>query len=210
MIGPVGAGKSTATGNFRSLITYDEWIDERQPALAFPEKEISRKDKERIDAWLVEQFKKKNFALVKNDEGIHLIDRCPLDPLTFSDRSERQVKAKNLIREIEELKPIASGHLILLDCDVSDLRVRNSFKHKYWPEEELRRLIGAIQEVYGPLDKSTIWTQGRTASDVAREIAKVIFLHEYVEVDVRDQLRHHAGDENGQATIDLPGSSTVQ
>jgi hypothetical protein len=194
VIGPVGAGKSTATGNFRSLITYDEWIDERKPALALPESEISKDDKAQIDPWLVEQFKKKNYAVMKNDEGIHLIDRCPLDPLTFSDPSERSVKAKNLVREIEELKPISPGHLILLDCEVSDLQVRNSFKHKYWPEEELNRLKSAIAEVYGSTTASTIWTCGRNASDVAREIAKVIFLHEYAEVDVRKELQQYAGE----------------
>ena len=78
VIGPVGAGKSTATGNFRSLLTYDEWIDERKPALALPESEISPDDKAQVDAWLVEQFKKKNYAVVKNEEGIHLIDRCQI------------------------------------------------------------------------------------------------------------------------------------
>jgi hypothetical protein len=193
LIGPVGAGKSTATGNFRSLITYDEWIDEREPALAVPEREISAEDKRKVDAWIVEQFKKKNFAVVKNEEGIHIIDRCPLDPLTFGEASERPTKATNLIKEIEELKPVAPGHVILLDCETMDLRVRNSFKHKYWDSDELEKLKKTIDEVYGPIHKSTVCTRGRSAAEVAREIAKIIFLHEYNEVDVRTHLRKHTG-----------------
>jgi hypothetical protein len=37
LIGAIGAGKSTAADHFRNLITYDEWIDERQPETAVPE-----------------------------------------------------------------------------------------------------------------------------------------------------------------------------
>jgi hypothetical protein len=42
IIGSIGAGKSTATSNFCSLITYDEWIDERRPDMAVPEKKVKR------------------------------------------------------------------------------------------------------------------------------------------------------------------------
>lgn len=42
LIGSVGSGKSTAAANFRNLITYDEWIDERLPDLAKPENEEAR------------------------------------------------------------------------------------------------------------------------------------------------------------------------
>ncbi|WP_245258249.1 hypothetical protein [Rhodopseudomonas palustris] len=60
VVGSVGAGKSTATSNFRSLRTYDEWIDERRPALAIPESEVDEKEVSNIDNWIVEQFRKKN------------------------------------------------------------------------------------------------------------------------------------------------------
>jgi hypothetical protein len=36
LIGAVGVGKSTAISNFRNLITYDEWIDERRSDMAIP------------------------------------------------------------------------------------------------------------------------------------------------------------------------------
>ena len=36
VVGSVGAGKSAAVANFRSLLTYDEWIDERKPELCGP------------------------------------------------------------------------------------------------------------------------------------------------------------------------------
>src|SRR5262249_32751193 len=101
---------------------------------------------------------------------------------------------ENLISGIEGLRPLAPGHLIFLDCENSDLHVRNSYKHKYWPEEELVRLKTAIEEIYGSVPKSTVWTCGRTSADVAREIAKVIFLHDYQEVDLRKVLQEHIGE----------------
>jgi hypothetical protein len=45
-----------------------------------------------------------------------------------------------------------------------------------------------IADVYDNISKSTVCTKGRTARDVSREIAKVIFLGEYQEVDVQDSL----------------------
>ena len=102
LIGSVGAGKSTAAKNFRSLITYDEWIDERIPEVAVPEDTLSPEGKRRVNDWIAEQFRKKNFALTKRTEGIHLIDRSPLDPLSFGKASERPAKAKILIEQITD------------------------------------------------------------------------------------------------------------
>ena len=75
IVGSIGAGKSTAASNFRNLITYDEWVDERLPELAQPQKQVSRANIRAMDHWIAEQFRKKNFALRKAEEGIHIIDR---------------------------------------------------------------------------------------------------------------------------------------
>ena len=48
IIGAVGVGKSTAISNFRSLFTYDEWIDERRPDMAVPEQRFSKQQKRRF------------------------------------------------------------------------------------------------------------------------------------------------------------------
>jgi hypothetical protein len=187
LVGSVGAGKSTATGNFRSLVTYDEWIDERRPALAIPEREVAPDEVSNIDAWVVEQFRKKNHALARSNEGIHLIDRCPMDPLTFGDPNKRPEKAKNLINRIT--KSLAPGHIIYLDCDIGELKIRNSFKHRYWPDDDYEALLSALRQIYGPMPKSEICTRGRGIEDVARQIAQVVFLDDYQEVDILDRLK---------------------
>jgi hypothetical protein len=190
LIGSIGAGKSTAARGFRNLITYDEWIDERRPGLAVHESELSAEERTELNTWIAEQFRKKNFALTNLSEGIHLVDRAPLDPLTFGTPDERPAKAQALLQQITDKKArkIAPGHLIVLDCDILDVRIRSSLKHKYWKEEEYQGLLGYIEEVYGGLKKSIVCTRGRSARMVAHEIAKLIFLDEYRPVDIEAEL----------------------
>ena len=195
LVGSVGAGKSTAAGKFRNLITYDEWIDERDPNLAKPETEVDDDAAvKRMNAYITEQFRKKNFALHSCAEGIHIVDRAPLDPLTFQPLEGRAARAATLIDHITDKKKreIVQGHVIELTAPVADLKIRNSLKHKYWPKKEFERLIGAIGEVYGPLERSIVCTSGRSAAAVAKELARIIFLDPYRPVDLQDVLAKHA------------------
>ncbi|ABD08174.1 hypothetical protein RPB_3479 [Rhodopseudomonas palustris HaA2] len=91
-------------------------------------------------------------------------------------------------------KTLCPGHVIYLDCDISDIRIRNSFKHRYWPDKEYNRLLEALAEVYGPVKKSEICTRGRSCEDVAREIARIVFLEEYNEVDILNELASYSKD----------------
>jgi len=190
LVGSIGAGKSTAASNFRNLITYDEWVDERLPKLAVPEKEVKSSEVEDIDKWVADQFTKKNMSLDKHQEGIHIIDRCPLDPLTFGPPTNRSTKAASLISSMKcgTNYAIQPGHVIYLDCDVSELRIRNSFKHKYWDDDSVKALIGSLDEVYGGVQKSVVSTLGRSAADVAKEIARIIYLDDYAPVDIEAEL----------------------
>jgi hypothetical protein len=191
VVGSIGAGKSTAASNFRSLITYDEWIDERLPELARPQS--AEDDASSIDSWIAEQFRKKNYALSECKEGIHLVDRCPLDPLTFP--GDKQAKATNLLTTMthESAMTIAQGHVIMLDCDLDELKHRNSLKHKYWDDDKLSNLINEIDLVYRDVPKTVLCTRGRSIDEVAREIARIIFLADYKPVDIGAELQKHCG-----------------
>jgi hypothetical protein len=194
MIGSVGAGKSTAAGNLRSLITYDEWIDERKPDLAKPEGEISTEKIDGLNEWIAEQFHKKNFALQDCKEGIHVVDRAPLDPLTFGPKEDRGKKAKALLDKITDdgAWDVAPGHIIHLSASLEEIRIRNSLKHKYWPDDEYEKLMRDIDEVYGNLPKSVVCTTGRSSAEVAKHVARIIFLDDYLPVNIQDQLAGHA------------------
>lgn len=191
VIGSIGAGKSTAAANFRNLITYDEWIDERLPEIAQPQSDIGPKAASKVDNWIAEQFRKKNYALQKCSEGIHIVDRCPLDPLTFP--GDKCIKAKNLLKTITNngAFKIEFGHVIMLECDMEELKLRNSLKHKYWTDEALKGLLGEIDNIYASVPKTKICTRGRSINEVAREIAKVVFLSNYEPVEIEAELRKH-------------------
>jgi hypothetical protein len=195
LIGSVGAGKSTAAANFRNLITYDEWIDERKPGLARPEDTLTEAEVAELDAWIAEQFRKKNFALSDCFDGIHIVDRAPLDPLTFGLPKARPAKAKRLLKKITDdgARTLVQGHIIFLKSCVDDVRWRNSLKHRYWPDEKYRELIDNISEVYGVLAHTIITTEGRNAGAVAKEIARVIFLEKYAPADIGEALAKFGG-----------------
>ena len=194
LIGSVGAGKSTAAGNFRNLITYDEWVDEKLPELAKPETEVSPDKVDPMNEWIAEQFKKKNFALEEYREGIHVVDRAPLDPLTFGPEAERSQKATALLNRVTDnhARRIANGHIIELTATIEELHIRTRRKHKEWPDDELEGLLKGIRSVYGPVVRSVVCTSGRSAAAVAKEIARIIFLCDYEPVDIQAELAKHA------------------
>lgn len=194
MIGSVGAGKSTAAKKFRNLITHDEWMDARKNELAKPEAAVSTEQIVQLNDWISNQFYKKNFTLQNYKEGIHIVDRSPLDPLTFGLEKDRANKAAALLERITEngIFSVVPGHIIQLQASIDDIRIRNSLKHKYWPDEEYQNLIHAMEEVYGKLPRSVVCTIGRSATDVAKAIARIIFLEEYQPVDIQAQLAEHA------------------
>src|SRR5205085_6971897 len=78
--GPMGVGKSTCLGNLYSLTTFDEWSQERLPALAKDRHELASNEDAEVRRWLGEEFFKKNWSLSESQIGIHLVDRPPLDP----------------------------------------------------------------------------------------------------------------------------------
>jgi hypothetical protein len=187
----VGAGKSTATCNFNNLYTYDEWVDERPPEIAVPVDDVDESRVPEIDAWIALQFFKKNYALLNKKEGIHLLDRSPLDPLTFTEVAHRPNRAKELLAAVTEggSWEIEDGHVIFLECDPPEIRQRLSFKHKYWNTSKIRQLLDRNEEVYGNLTKSVVCTRGRQIAEVSREIAQIIFLNEYRPVSIQEQLK---------------------
>jgi hypothetical protein len=194
-------GQLCAAGNLRNLITYDEWIDERKPELAKPEGEVSADKIDSLNEWVAEQFHKKNFALQACEEGVHVIDRAPLDPLTFGPKGDRGKKAKALLEKItdDSTWKVAPGHIIQLDASLEEIRIRNSLKHKYWPDDEYEKLLRDIQEIYGKLARSVVYTTGRSSAAVAKEIARIIFIDDYRPVNLQDELNKHASTADADA-----------
>lgn len=162
--------------------------------MAVPEAGFDKRTVQAINDWTAEQFRKKNVGVMQNPNGLHLIDRCPLDPLTFGRAAERKRKAANLIRTITSSgrQRIQKGHIVLLDADVADLKNRMSLKHKYWTDGALSELLTKIGDVYANVPKTTLCTRGRSIQSVVRELARIIFIGEYNEVDITRHLKRFA------------------
>jgi hypothetical protein len=106
--------------------------------------------------------------------------------------SERKGKAKYLLMTITDGRkhPIEKGHLIYLEGGSDEIQQRGTYKHKHWAVPEIEKLVESIEDVYGGVEKTVICTRGRTVTQVARELAKVMFLCDYQETDIEDQLIH--------------------
>lgn len=189
LIGAVGVGKSTAVKYFQSLRTYDEWVDRKLPEMSGPDDDLQADERKRVDQYVVDQFGKKNFCIAGVHEYIHIIDRCPLDPLTFGEKAERKKKAINLRKEMTKggVK-IQEGHLLWLDCGTEEIARRKSRKHKNWPTQKIDDLLKNIDEIYSDLPAFRISTHGRTAIEVARELSWIIFVGEYSPADINSAL----------------------
>lgn len=57
-----------------------------------------------------------------------MVDRAPLDPLTFGPSEDRPKKAKALLEKItdEGTWRVEQGHIIELDASLEEIQIRNS------------------------------------------------------------------------------------
>lgn len=189
VVGAVGAGKSTTTSSFANLITYDEWFEPRRLALG-KEPETLGKDEEReIDRWIAEQFSLKNHALCALRCGVAIIDRCPLDPISFTKKEKWSQKADDLLSEVKGASGvIAEGHIILLLNDPAELELRLLTSAKEYSADRLDTMQKDLQEIYSMPGVTLIDARYRTAEDVLKEVARVVYLAEYVPADIGQQL----------------------
>jgi hypothetical protein len=96
LTGIPGIGKTSIIRYMQSLWAYDEWPEEPLPTLAKPYTDLNTAEKETLDSWVARQFAIKNENLIGEREGVFLIDRGTLDPITFVDEADMPNKASTL------------------------------------------------------------------------------------------------------------------
>ncbi len=131
-----GIGKTSCVLRCLSLVSYDEWFDPRPPVLAKGVDELSAEETPQADTWLARQFALKNRRLQREPEGVLMIDRSPLDPLSFTPHDAWPAKATLLLDTIamgNSGLAIQPGHVILLvgDEGVIARRLQASHKHSW-------------------------------------------------------------------------------
>ncbi len=181
--GAIGVGKSTVINHFRNLHVLDEWLEQRIPLLAKDWKALTSDEKEEVDNWIVGQFKQKNGILRNLREGIFMMDRGPLDPLSFTPEDEWPSKASRILNELcpgHASWKVENGRVILLEGEPSELALRVIVtERKDYTDEKLRDLEAHLGVAYGKNGVIRCDTRGLTPLDVARRVAEIVHLEEY-------------------------------
>ncbi len=182
--GPLGVGKSTAINQFRNLVVLDEWLEQRPAVLAKNWELLTGKEKQEADEWIAGQFRLKNDKLRDNREGIFLLDRGPIDPLSFTPDDELSQKAEFLLSALcpgNAKWEVEDGRVILLQGDGYELALRMIVSlRKDYTAEKLEKMEVRLGKVYGCEGVITFDTRGLSPSDVTRRIAETIHLEKYI------------------------------
>jgi hypothetical protein len=189
--GAVGAGKTTAVGLFPSLTMYDEWIDPRHPLLVRPFTELTPDETKDVDRWVSAQFRKKNWLLLSDPEGIQVVDRCQLDPLAFVSDEDRPTRAAELRSSIvpnRSKRRIRPGHVIILRGDERVMAARTQDRHKGATPEYVARQQQVFDKVYPADGVTRLDVRELRPHEVVRRIARLIHLDPYSECDLHERL----------------------
>ena len=181
--GPLGAGKSTTINQFRNLFVLDEWLEQRPPVLAKDPEQLTENEKKFADEWIAKQFGKKNQILRNKKEGIFIMDRGPLDPLSFTPDEEWSGKASHLLDELCPNKAqweVEDGRVILLQGEGRELALRMVItQRKHYTAEKLKGMEAKLAKAYGSDGVISIDTHGLTPADVVRRVARIVHLDDY-------------------------------
>ena len=195
LTGSVAVGKSTAVRHFRSLLTHDEWLEKKIPEMDRDPNQVQDANKIReIDEWIAQQWRLKNFTLNHSTrQGIHLIDRCPLDAIAFTPENQWKEKASFTRERITPKEPqtqLCKGQILLLVGDPEVMAVRALKLQKQVTPEELYKRQEFLRVVY---DRAVcgiveLDTREKSIARVAKEVCRAIHLADYQECDLQRRL----------------------
>lgn len=191
--GTVCVGKTTLISQFRSLKTFDEWLETMPEGLEKDPSEVRQEDlKNVIDPWISKQVGKKNTLLEREKVGIYIIDRCPLDAFAFTPKDLWMDKAKLLIKYISpgsSNRTLVPGHIIYLKGDPEVMEVRAIMQHKVTKRELLDNQQNMMSIVYNDNKGiTTIDTCQKSITQLTKEIANIIHREEYIPLQIHDKL----------------------
>ncbi|MHA6874952.1 SIR2 family protein [Ralstonia pseudosolanacearum] len=198
VVGSVAAGKSTTVNHFRSMLTQDEWTEQRAANMEKAPDLLTEDEKKTIDQWVAEQVNQKNLNLMSStSSGIHVIDRAPLDAFAFTlNKEEWPAKAK-LLREaitpgLAVNRKLVPGHVIFLQNDPNVMAERAISLHKKTTARKLSDQQDELLHVYKKLKPKSgvtiINAFQKSPGEVAKEAARVIFSEKYEEADMHQLL----------------------
>lgn len=188
LTGPVGTGKTTTLEQLKSIATFDEWVDRRNPLLGRPHSELTETERSEVDAWINQQFRKKNRRVSAASQVVAAIDRSPLDPLYFvKDEAGISKRSSELLHWMVPpegpVTSISPGHLIVLQCDPRVLVLRLAGRDKTYNVDQLVPQIEAVDRMWQGLGATIINTTNLSPSQVVTKVLDVILFQPYKPID---------------------------
>lgn len=189
LTGAIGAGKTTALSYLGSLLTYEEWTEPRHELLGKPWPDLTPEQREEVDTWILKQFVNKNLALIEGGDGIMVVDRPPLDPLSFTSSSDLADKARRMIAAFSpghSQRRVAAGQVVMLHGAPSELEARVIGRQKESDAVVIANLQNKLRDIYpGAVE---VETSGNSVYQVVKSVAQIIHLREYNPVDIHRKL----------------------
>lgn len=194
LVGSVAVGKSTAMSHFRNISTQDEWLDFMPEDMTKDPSKVDEEEKiQAIDKWIADQWGKKNWKLLCLTNGLHIIDRGPLDAFAFTPKGEWHEKAvltKKYISPAKTNRKLCPAQIILLKGDPNVMASRAILSQKDTDAQKLKKQQDLIEYIYSsaPCGVKVVDTSNKGKTQVAKEIARIIFLDSYCEAPLNEMF----------------------
>lgn len=136
---------------------------------------------------------KKNYKLLRLRDGIHLIDRGPLDAFAFTPKGQWVQKAeltKKGISPGQSDRQLCPANVIYLIGDPETMAARALASHRQTDSKKLDLQQNLLGYIYGRCSTGVkiLDTRNKGKSQVAKEIARIIYLDDYVEAPLQSIL----------------------
>jgi hypothetical protein len=183
LTGIMSSGKTSVRRSMRGLTLYPEWRTQAPQIMGKAYKLLSKQETEEVDGWVADQFKRKNERLALEREGIFVVDRAPLDPLSFTEEKDLEEKTKRYWDMVAPSygKPLEPGSIILLIGDPKEIHFRLTRKtgSTTYTVEDLEKMQRNLQEIYKDKDTQIVDTRHMTLDHVIKKVAHIIYREDY-------------------------------
>jgi len=164
--GAVAAGKSTTFNQFKSFLTFDEWLEEMPSKMELAPSGIKEDEEKAIDNWIAVQINRKNTNLIDKTNlyqpCIAIIDRAPSDAYSFftdindlispetpGAETEKEVRLKKLsnlwkakaklhLSKLSRGSILTGGKIIFLEGEICEMEKRAKQKFREYTARDLK------------------------------------------------------------------------
>lgn len=191
--GAPGTGKTSVLNMLKNYKVYSEF-DQRNKDLYEDDANLSDEQRENLDKWIAQQFRLRNSKIIEDTKlGIQLIDRSPLDPITYA--KDIITHAKNLNKEYKRTDSdldLISGHIILLSAEIkvlyNRLQKRNPNKYsKKWCTTRSH----TFENLFDCKDVKKIDTSHKSIAEITKEIAHLIYFEDYRPINLNNYMKEY-------------------